>query len=64
MPGAERVRVSVHDALGRRLAEAFDGDVVGAVTVAVDVSALATGLYLVRIEGDSFAETRRLTVVR
>ena len=30
----------------------------------VDTARLAAGVYVVRVEGETFAETRRLTVVR
>ena len=64
VPGAERVRVSVVDALGREVAVAFDGEVSGLATVALDTSGLAPGAYVVRVVGPSVSESRRLTVVR
>ena len=62
-PGTERVRVSVYDALGRRVAVALDGPVTGRAEVSVG-SGLAPGVYVVRVEGATFAESRPLTVVR
>ncbi|MEM0962483.1 MAG: M36 family metallopeptidase [Bacteroidota bacterium] len=61
----QTVRVLVADALGRVVIEdavAFDADV--RQTVALDVASLATGVYVVRVEGETFAETRTMTVVR
>ncbi|GAB5536801.1 MAG: hypothetical protein Rubg2KO_30500 [Rubricoccaceae bacterium] len=64
VPSAERVQMVVYDALGREVLLAHDGEVTGRVELAVDASALAAGVYVVRVEGESFAATRRLTVVR
>ena len=63
---AQRVAADVYDALGRRVARAFEGDLgAGArATVSVDTGALAPGLYVVRVEGETFRETRRVVVTR
>lgn len=61
---AQSVRAVVYDALGRQVAVAFEGEVAEAVRIAVDTSRLAPGVYVVRVEGATFAEVRRLTVVR
>ena len=63
---AQRVAADVFDALGRRVARAFEGTVpAGApATVSVDMGALAPGLYVVRVEGETFRETRRVVVTR
>ncbi len=60
----EHVRVAVYDALGRVVARAYDGEVTSAVDVAIDASRLAAGLYVVRVEGERFVESRTLTVTR
>ncbi|MEL6615243.1 MAG: T9SS type A sorting domain-containing protein, partial [Bacteroidota bacterium] len=60
----QRVRATVHDALGREVALAFDAEVTAAAEIAVETRGLASGVYAVRIEGETFAETRRLTVAR
>ena len=58
-------RVVVYDALGREVARPVDGEVEGQVTAALDASALAPGLYVVRLTTDSGrAETERLSVAR
>ena len=64
VPGSERVTAEVFDALGRRVAVAFDAEVTGAAEVAVEAGGLAPGVYVVRVTGASFAEARRLTVAR
>ncbi len=64
VPTAERVRVSIIDALGREVAVALDGVVSGVRDVALGSERLAPGAYVVRAVGASFAESRSLTVVR
>ena len=63
---AQRVAADVYDALGRRVARAFDGSVSAgtSATVTVDTAAFAPGLYVVRVEGETFREARRLVVAR
>lgn len=59
------VTVSLYDALGRRVRVLFDA-VAGAGQwqhVSVDGSGLASGTYLVRVDGAHFVETQRVTVV-
>ena len=62
----QRVTATVYDALGRAVQTAFTGDVAPStgVTITVDTAALAPSTYLVRVEGETFAQSRRLTVVR
>jgi len=60
-----RVRVAVYDALGRRVAAPADADApAGTGAVALDVSGLAPGVYVLRVEAGSEVATRRVTVVR
>ena len=59
----QHVRASVLDALGREVQVVLDAEASGSVRLDVDTSALAPGVYVVRVTGASFAETRRLTVV-
>ncbi len=63
---AQSVRATVVDALGRTVAVLFDGTVAAGAETALTVEAgrLAPGTYVVRVAGETFAETRRLTVVR
>ena len=60
------VTVEVFDALGRRVALAHRGAVTGGQRLTVDLptARLAPGVYVVRVAGETFRESRRLTVVR
>ena len=60
------VQVAVYDALGRRVALAFDGEVrPGApARVGLPTVGLAPGVYVVRVDGRTVAEARQLTVAR
>ncbi len=62
----QRVAADVYDALGRRVMRAFEATVPAGrtSTIRVDTSQLAPGLYIVRVEGETFAETRRVVVAR
>ncbi|MEL6615443.1 MAG: T9SS type A sorting domain-containing protein, partial [Bacteroidota bacterium] len=60
----QRVRVSVHDALGREVLTVLDREVSSVSDVAVETRGLASGAYVVRVVGETFAETRRLTIAR
>jgi hypothetical protein len=63
---AQRVRADVFDTLGRRVATLFDGDVAAGESRALvlDGGVLAPGAYVVRVSGETFSETRRVTIVR
>ena len=63
---AQRVTATVVDALGRTVATVYDADLAAgaSATIAVDASALAPGVYVVRVAGETFAEARRFTVAR
>ena len=63
---SEAVTVQVYDALGRLVATVFDDVVTAGATRAISVptASLSAGVYMVRVQGVSFAETRRLTVTR
>ena len=60
------VTVEVFDALGRQVAVAHSGDVAVGQRLTVDLPTgdLAPGVYVVRVAGESFQTSRRLTVVR
>jgi len=60
----QRVTASVVDRLGRRVAVIFDGTVSGSQTLVVDRNGLAAGAYVVRVEGETFAASRPLSIVR
>lgn len=62
----QRVAAVVYDALGRSVATAFEGPLAPGAThlVRLDTSDLAPGTYLVQVQGETFAASRRLTVAR
>ncbi|MEO1633408.1 MAG: T9SS type A sorting domain-containing protein, partial [Bacteroidota bacterium] len=59
----EPVRAEVYDLLGRRVATLLHGTTDGAL-LTVDGAGLPSGVYVVRVVGETFAETRRLTLAR
>ncbi|MEM6784262.1 MAG: reprolysin-like metallopeptidase [Bacteroidota bacterium] len=58
------LRATVFDALGRTIAVVEDGNALGTVTMRVDLDGMAAGVYLLRVEGTTFVETRRFVVAR
>ncbi|MEM8600424.1 MAG: lamin tail domain-containing protein [Bacteroidota bacterium] len=65
LDAAQAVRAEVYDVLGRRVAVlADDVHTAGAHTFVLDGQRWASGLYLVRVRGEQFVETRRVTLVR
>jgi hypothetical protein len=59
------VRLALHDALGREVAVVEDAErPAGAHVVALDVSALAPGAYVLRLSADGVRRTQRVTVAR
>ena len=63
-PGA--VRITMHDVQGRQVAALHDGYLsAGTVhTFTIDGSFLASGTYLLRVEGAYFTQTRRLSLLK
>ena len=63
---SQRVAADVYDALGRRVMRAFEAAVPAgrSATVELDTGRLAPGLYIIRVAGETFAETRRVVVAR
>ena len=63
---AQRVTATVYDALGRTVSKAFDAPLSAGArhTITLDLGALPSGLYLVRVEGETFAATRPVSVAR
>jgi len=60
----QAVRIEVYDALGRRVATLLDGEMAAgaARTFTLNGAALSSGTYVLRVEGDAFSETRRVTL--
>ncbi|OZC02256.1 CotH kinase family protein [Rubricoccus marinus] len=57
------VRVEVYDTRGRRVTRLHYGPVLEARRVEWDASGLASGAYLIRVEGERFLETQMVTIV-
>ncbi|MDT7858300.1 T9SS type A sorting domain-containing protein, partial [Rubrivirga sp. S365] len=65
LPEAASVRLAVYDLLGREVALLADGSVEsGYHSAPFEAQGLPAGVYVVRIEAGSYAEVRRVTVVR
>ncbi len=65
VPQAEVVRLTVYDVLGREVATLVDGlTEAGQHTARLDASALAGGVYVVRLEAGGFAASRQLVVAQ
>jgi len=62
----QHVAITVFDAVGRRVAVAESAEFGAAESrlVALPTAGLAPGVYVVRVEGTTFAESRRLVVTR
>jgi len=62
---AQHVTVVVLDMTGRRVATVYDGTVTpgASTTLRVDGADLPSGLYLVRVTGEDFTATQRISVV-
>ena len=56
--------VAVYNLLGRRVATLMSGTVDGSVSLRLDGGSLASGVYFVRAEGETFSATRQVVRVR
>jgi hypothetical protein len=56
----------LYDMLGRRIATVYDGEMRGQDTQPIQLNPgrLASGTYFVRVRGEGFITTERLTVIR
>ena len=62
----QHVRITVHDVLGRRVTQLYDGTLTAGTAhrFALDGGGWAAGLYLLRVEGEQFRETFRTVLVK
>jgi flagellar hook assembly protein FlgD len=61
----QAVTVEVYDGLGRRVAVLHDGTLeAGAHALVLDGAELPAGAYVVRVTGEAFAASRRITLLR
>ena len=62
---SQRVTADLFDALGRRVLSVYDGAAAaGPLALRLDASALAPGVYVLRVSGDAAAVSQTVTVVR
>lgn len=63
---SQDVEVSLYNVLGQRVQVLYDGPIAPerALTKAVNVSTLPSGMYFVRVSGETIQTTRKLSVVR
>ena len=63
---AQDVEVALYNVLGQRVATAYRGTLPGEKTkpIRLDASTLSSGVYFVRVDGEEFTATKRVTVVR
>lgn len=65
VPEPSRVRLTIYDVAGRRLAVLVDRDFgAGRFTARFDASNLASGVYLYRLEAGTWSEVRKMVLVR
>lgn len=66
LPQASKVTLTVYDMLGRKVATLINGDQLQAAnhSVKFDASALASGMYIYRIEAGSFVSTRKMMLIK
>ncbi|MBP6671974.1 MAG: T9SS type A sorting domain-containing protein [Bacteroidetes bacterium] len=65
LPASVRVRLTVHDVLGKEVASVVDGfEKAGTHTVRFDAASLAGGLYLYRLQTSSFTAIRKMLLVK
>ena len=62
----QSVRAEIYDLLGRRVASVLDADLTAGRQhpMTLDASRLSSGVYFLRVIGETFATTQRVTVVR
>jgi hypothetical protein len=62
---SQAVTVTVYDVLGRQVQTAFDRELSAQSERAIPVGeGLPSGTYLIRVKGEQFTATERLTIVK
>ena len=64
LPTAESVRITLYDALGRRLRTLVDQEQAGRHALPIAMDGLASGTYFIRITAGRYTQTKRLVVLR
>ncbi|MBL8017848.1 MAG: T9SS type A sorting domain-containing protein, partial [Ignavibacteria bacterium] len=65
VPASGLIKLTVYDMLGRKI-KALTNEMLAAGTYSVnwDASDLPSGLYFYRLEGDNFAETKKMVLIK
>ncbi|GAB5536755.1 MAG: photosynthesis system II assembly factor Ycf48 [Rubricoccaceae bacterium] len=61
---SQRVIVELVDGLGRRVRTLHEGAVASSTTVPIEAVGLPPGMYVVHVQGETFTESRQMTVVQ
>lgn len=65
VPGASNVRLAIYDLLGREVAVLVnERKAPGRYDVQFDASRLASGVYIYRLTGGSFVQSRKMVLIR
>ena len=64
VPTEQSVSVTLHDAMGRRVQTLFEGnlDANEQHWVAIDGAGLASGVYIYKVQGENFTESRSVSL--
>jgi hypothetical protein len=62
----QQVRVEVYDALGHRVGTLHEGMLAGQTTheFTFQAGSLPSGMYLIRVQGETFTDTRMMTLLK
>ncbi len=64
---SQHVSIGLYNVLGQRVATVFDGAIQASTAhppLVIEAGSLPSGIYFVRVQGEHFATTRRVTLVR
>lgn len=65
LPEASTVQITVYDMLGRRVALLMNNEqAAGIHSISFDASALASGMYLYRLQAGEFVQTRKMMLIK
>ena len=65
LPGSENVSLEIFDITGRKVATLIDGvQSAGTNTVRFDASSLSSGMYIYRLQSNSFSLTRKMMLIK
>ena len=64
LPKRQAVRITLYDIMGRRVRTLVEGERSGRHEIPLNVSQLASGMYVIRMQTGGMTDTQRITVVR